>query len=155
MDDKDYYSVLNNCWEKIRKEKKKNKHKAIEIFVFGVFWFSENKKDLPGLILKFKDSKIHPDFFAKAKGWEINQGEKSIEMYLKNINHKDFFIKIINLIITKIYFEKLTDNESIQVFFKELNLAKDFFENEDLPKKLKQASQIGLFGEIHILSNNR
>lgn len=153
MDDKDYYSVLNNCWEKIRREKKKNKHKAIEIFVFGVFWFSENKKDLPGLILKFKDSKIHPDFFAKAKGWEINQGEKSIEMYLKNINHKDFFIKIINLIITKIYFEKLTDNESIQVFFKELNLAKDFFENEDLPKKLKQASQIGLFGEIHILSN--
>ena len=152
MEDKDYYSVLNNHWKKIRLEKEKNKHKAMEIFVFGVFWFSENKNDLPGLILKLDNNKIHKSFFTKTKSWEINQGEKSIEMYLKNRNHKDFFIKIINLIITKIHFEKLSDNESIQLFFEELNLAKDFFEDEETPKKLKQESQIGLFGEIYILS---
>ncbi len=152
MEDKDYHSVLNNHWEKIRLEKEKNKHKAMEIFVFGVFWFSENKNDLPGLILKLEKNKVHKSFFTKAKGWEINQGEKSIEMYLKNKNHKDFFIKIINLIIAKIYFEKLSENESIQVFFEELNLAKDFFEDEEVLKKLKQESQIGLFGEIYILS---
>jgi len=107
---------------------------------------------LPGLILKLNNNKINKSFFTKAKGWEIHQGDQSIKMYLKNKNHKEFFIKIINLIITKIYFEKLSDNESIQLFFEELNLAKDFFEDEGNPKKLKQESQIGLFGEIYILS---
>ena len=43
MEDKDYYSVLNSHWKKIRLEKEKNKHKAMEIFVFGVFWFSERR----------------------------------------------------------------------------------------------------------------
>jgi len=152
MEDKDYYNVLNNYWKKIKLEKEKNKHKGIEIFVFGIFWFSENKHDLPGLILKLNNNKIHKSFFTKAKGWEIHQGEKSIEMYLKNKNYKDFFIKIINLIITKIYFEKLSDDESIQLFFDELHQAKDFFEDEGTPKKLKQESQIGLFGEMYILS---
>ena len=148
----DYYTVLNNCWKKIRLEKEKNKNEAIEIFVFGNFWFSENKHGLPGLVLKLNNNKIHKSFFTKAKGWKITQGEKSIEMYLNNKNHKDFFIKIVNLIITKIYFQKLSGNESIQLFFEELNLAKDFFEDEGAPKKLKQESQIGLFGEIYILS---
>ena len=113
----DYYSVLNNYWEKIKIEKIKNTHKAIEIFVFGNFWFSENKYNLPGLIIKLKNNKIHKSFLTKAKGWEINQGEKTIEMYLNNKNHKEFFIKVINLIITKIYFEKLSDDKSIEVFF--------------------------------------
>ena len=152
MEEEHYYSVLNNYWNKIRLEKEKNKHKAVKIFVFGNFWFSTNKYDLPGLILQVDNNKIHKNFFTKAKGWDIVQGEKSIEMYLNNISHKDFFIKIINLIITKIYFEKLSENESIKVFFEELNLAKDFFEDEGAPKKLKQESQIGLFGEIYILS---
>tara|TARA_B110000503_G_C7115092_1_gene399990 strand:+ start:689 stop:1666 length:978 start_codon:yes stop_codon:yes gene_type:complete len=149
----DYYSVLNNYWEKIKIEKTKNTHKAIEIFVFGNFWFSENKNNLPGLIIKLNNNKIHKSFLTKAKGWEINQGEKTIEMYLNNKNHKDFFIKVINLIITKIYFEKLSDDKSIEVFFEELNLAKDFFEDEGMPKKLKEVSQIGLFGEINTLNN--
>ena len=152
MEANDYYGILNNHWEKIKLEKKKNKHKAIEIFVFGKFWFSENKYDLPGLIIKLDNNKIHKSFFTKAKGWEINRGEKSIEMYLNNKSHEDFFIKVINLIITKIYFEKLSDDKSIQVFFEELNLAKDFFEDEGIPKKLKLESQIGLFGEIYTLS---
>ena len=29
MEDKDYHSVLNNHWEKIRLEKEKNKHKSL------------------------------------------------------------------------------------------------------------------------------
>jgi len=152
MEVNDYYSMLNNHWEKIKVEKDKNKHKAVEIFVFGNFWLSENKYHLPGLIIKINNNKINKSFFTKAKGWEISRGEKSIEMYLNNKMYKDFFKKIINLIITKIYFEKLSEDKSIQVFFEELNLAKDFFENESGPKKLKLESQIGLFGEIYTLS---
>jgi len=150
----DYYTDLNNFWKKIRKEKEKenNKNKIVEIFVHGKFWFTENKYGLPGLRIKLDQNKINSNFLIKAKGWTILEGEKIIEMYLNNKNHNDFFIKIINLIITKIYLEKLSDTESIKVFFEELNLAKDFFEDEGVPKKLNIAEQIGLFGEIYVLS---
>ena len=49
MEVNDYYSVLNNCWKKIRQEKKKRKNNAIEILVFRKFLFSEKKNEMPAL----------------------------------------------------------------------------------------------------------
>ena len=72
-------------------------------------------------------------------------------MSVNEDKYKDFFVKLINLILIKVYLEKLNGEKSINCFLKNLIFAKDFFEEENVPRKLTAEEQIGLFGEIQIL----
>ncbi len=149
----DYYTKLGKLWKKLNLLRKEDKNKSVEILAFDNFWYTINKKDLPGIRIKLKNTqKVSENIFPKAKGWEIVFGSNVIEMYLNNKNHEDFFIKIVNLIIAKIYLNKLSGLKSIQLFFEELNSGKNFFEDEDLPRKLTKESEIGLYGEVYVLS---
>ena len=73
-------------------------------------------------------------------------------MSLKKKEYNEFFRDITNLILTKIYLNKLHKEESINFFFKNLLFAKNFFDGEELPKPLSSEKETGLFGELIILS---
>ena len=73
-------------------------------------------------------------------------------MSLKKKEYNEFFRDITNLILTKIYLNKLHNEESINFFFKNLLFAKNFFDGEELPKPLSSEKETGLFGELIILS---
>ena len=89
--------------------------------------------------------------FPKAKGWNFYLHNNKIVMNVNQEKYKDFFVKLINLILMKIYLENLSGEKSINCFLKNLFFAKDFFEEENVPRKLTIEEQIGLFGEIKIL----
>ena len=48
--------------------------------------------------------------------------------------------------------QNLTGKESTKCFLENLISAKDFFEDDNAPRKLTKESQIGLYGEVHVLS---
>ena len=77
--------------------------------------------------------------------------DKTILMSLKNNEYNDFFRDIVNLILTKINQEKINQEKSVD-FFKHLLSAKNFFDSDALPKHLSVEKEIGLFGELIILS---
>ena len=151
MSEKDYHKKLDDIWQKLTLEKIK-KEKSVEILVYDKFWFSINQNDLPGVRIRLNSNeKVDQRIIPLAKGWEFKIENNIIEMYIKNSIHKDFFFTVINLIIAKIYFKELKGTKSIQLFLLELYSGKDFFEEENVPKKLTIEKQIGLFGEIQTL----
>jgi|TARA_Y100000294_G_C8521983_1_gene323281 hypothetical protein len=153
MKSTEFLAQLIKSWEKVNNLRKEEKNKPVEIKAFNEFWFTIDNNNYPGLRIKLdQNSKFQTKNIPKAKGWGIFTGKNLIEMHLSNKNHIEFFIKIVNLIITKIFIEKISGDKSIECFFENLISAKDFFEDENIPKKLTPESQIGLFGEIFVLS---
>jgi len=73
-------------------------------------------------------------------------------MSVNDQKYSEFFIKLINLIITKTFLEGFVDKKSVKCFLENLISAKDFFEDDNAPRKLTKESQIGLFGEVYVLS---
>ena len=59
-------------------------------------------------------------------------------MSLKNNAYKDFFRELINLILIKIYLEKINQEKSVDFFWKTHFYQQNFFEEKKcLPKNLQ------------------
>lgn len=153
MDFTKFQNKLNKAWEEIldKKEIDENYEKGAQVKAHDIYWFTLNKNNLPGVIIKENNHKINLSKFPKAKGWNFYFTSSEIKMNVNEEKYKDFFIKLINLILTKIYLENLSGEKSINCFLKNLIFAKDFFEEENVPRKLTTEEQIGLFGEIKTL----
>ena len=69
-----------------------------------------------------KDSKINIKTlkFPKGKGWNFTESENKIIMNVNEEKYKDFFVKLINLILTKIFLENLIGEKSIKCFLEKL-----------------------------------
>ncbi len=154
MDIAKFQSKLNKAWKEILDKKKTDSkyEKGAQVKAHDDYWLTLNKNNLPGIIIKGDNQKINLNKFPKAKGWSFYFTNSEIKMNVNEEKYNDFFIKLINLILTKIYLEKLSGEKSINCFLKNLIFAKDFFEEENVPRKLSTEEQIGLFGEIQTLS---
>ena len=151
----DFQKQLNYSWKDLFKKKKEDK-KFIEsdiatIKAHDIYFFSIDKNSLPGVSINISHN-LNIGNFPKAKGWKVIGNKKKIEISVNNIIYIDFFIKLMNLILTKIYLKNLTEEKSVKCFLENLIFAKDFFEDDNAPRKLTKESQIGLYGEIHVLS---
>ena len=153
MKHEELQTKLDNAWIEIYKKRKED-----EKFLDGAavkahdnYWFTLNRNYLPGVIIKNKNLNIKNIKFPKAKGWSFVFQNNKIIMNVNEEKYKDFFIKLINLILVKIYLENLHDEKSLNCFLENLIFAKDFFDEENVPRKLTSEEQIGLFGEIQTL----
>ncbi len=153
MDFAKFQNKLDKAWKEIldKKETDDNYEKGAQVKAHDIYWFTLNKNNLPGVIIKINNQKINLSKFPKAKGWSFYFTNSEIKMNVNEEKYNDFFIKLINLILTKIYLENLSGEKSINCFLKNLIFAKDFFEEENVPRKLTTEEQIGLFGEIQTL----
>ncbi len=149
----EFQNKLDNAWIEIQ-----NKKEQDEEFLDGAavkahdnYWFTLNKNYLPGVIIKNEKINIKNIKFPKAKGWTFIFHNNKIIMSVNEDKYKDFFVKLINLILIKIYLENLNGQKSLNCFLENLFFAKDFFEEENVPRKLTIEEQIGLFGEIQTL----
>lgn len=152
----DFKNKIEKSWLQLYEKKKTDKKFQEEkagIKVYDNYWITLNKNNLPGIIIKL-DSKINIKTlkFPKGKGWNFTESENKIIMNVNEEKYKDFFVKLINLILTKIFLENLIGEKSIKCFLENLFSAKDFFEEENVPRKLTLENQIGLFGEVYVLS---
>lgn len=156
MDFIDYQKYLNNQWKQIEQRikddedfKKAGKGK---IRISEVFIITLDTNNTPGLLIVTNNTKkVDKDSIPQCKGWSIEIIDKNIIMTLKNNDFSDFFKDIVNLILTKIYLNDFNEQESIQYFFEELLSAKNFFDTEELPRRLSPEKETGLFGELIIL----
>lgn len=153
MNSIEFQKKLDNAWIEILNKRKKDENflEGAAVKAHDNYWFTLNKDYLPGIIIKVEELNIKNIKFPKAKGWSFNFHNKKITMTVNEDKYKDFFIKLINLILIKVYLEKLNGEKSINCFLKNLIFAKDFFEEENVPRKLTIEEQIGLFGEIQTL----
>ncbi len=153
MDAEKFHNKLNSAWKEIlnKREIDKKYEDGATVKAYEIYWFTLNKNNLPGIIIKIDNQKIDTSKFPKAKGWSFHFINNEIKMNVNDERYKDFFVKLINLILIKIYLENLKDKESVKCFLNNLISAKDFFEEENVPRKLTTEEQIGLFGEIQTL----
>jgi len=153
MDIVKFQNKLNKAWKEVldKKETDDNYEKGAQVKAHEDYWLTLNKNNLPGIIIKGNNKKVNLNKFPKAKGWSFYFTNSEIKMNVNEEKYKDFFVKLINLILTKIYLENLSGEKSINCFLKNLIFAKDFFEEENVPRKLTAEEQIGLFGEIKTL----
>ena len=153
MNSIEFQKKLDNAWIEILNKRKKDEKflEGAAVKAHDNYWFTLNKNYLPGIIINIEKLNIKNNKFPKAKGWSFNFHNKKITMSVNEDKYKDFFVKLINLILIKVYLEKLNGEKSINCFLKNLIFAKDFFEEENVPRKLTAEEQIGLFGEIQIL----
>ena len=156
MNTAEFQKKLNDAWiELIEKRKKDKKFEGEQagIKAYDNYWLTLNQNNLPGIIINLKEGhSFNFSKFPKGKGWNfINSGNK-ITMNVNEEKYKDFFIKLTNLILAKIYLENLIGEKSVKCFLENLFSAKDFFEEDNVPRKLTKESQIGLYGEIYVLS---
>jgi len=156
MNSLEFQKKLDNSWKELfvkRKKDKKFEGEQVKIKGHDNYWFTLNQSNLPGIIVNLKE--VHNLNFSKlpkAKGWNFINSNSKITMNVNEKKYRDFFIKLINLILTKIFLENLTGEKSVKCFFENLISAKDFFEDDNMPRKLTKESQIGLYGEVYILS---
>jgi hypothetical protein len=156
MNSLEFQKKLDNAWKELivkRKKDKKFEGEQAGIKAHDKYWFTLNQNNLPGIIIYLKEG--HNLNFAtlpKAKGWNFINSNTKITMNVNEEKYKDFFIKLINLILTKIFLENLTREKSVKCFLENLISAKDFFEDDNVPRKLAKESQIGLYGEVYVLS---
>lgn len=146
---------LENKWYKLIDRTTNNESyvRGGEIKAHGQFWFITNNKHLPGLEIRIeKNIKIDPKLLPQARNWSVNFLDDRVIMELKKTEYQEIFIKTINLIITVIILKKIKAEEEIKEFLSILNDYKEFFEDIYGPKPLKPEAQLGLFGEITILS---
>ena len=152
----EYQSFLNNQWKKLDKrilEEEQEKKAKVKIRISDEFLITLNTSGLPGLFIEANNTKkVDRDNIPNCKGWNIEVIGSQIVMSLKKKEYNEFFRDITNLILTKIYLNKLHKEESINFFFKNLLFAKNFFDGEELPKPLSSEKETGLFGELIILS---
>jgi hypothetical protein len=150
----EYQSFLNDQWKKLDKRiLEEEQEKKAKIRISDEFLFTLNTSGLPGLFIEANNTKkIDRDNIPNCKGWNIEVIDSQIVMSLKNREYNEFFRDITNLILTKIYLNKLHKDESINFFFKNLLFAKNFFDGEELPRPLSSEKETGLFGELIILS---
>ena len=151
----EFQKQLNYSWNDLFKKKEEDK-KFIEsdiatIKAHNIYFFTINKNSLPGVLLNISNN-LNVNSLPKARGWKIIGNNKRIEISVNNTMYADFFIKLMNLILTKIYLKNLTGQKSVKCFLDNLISAKDFFEDDNAPRKLTKESQIGLFGEVYVLS---
>ena len=153
MNSIEFQKKLDNAWIEILNKRKKDEKflEGAAVKAHDNYWFTLNKNYLPVIIINIEKLNIKNNKFPKAKGWSFNFHNKKITMSVNEDKYKDFFVKLINLILIKVYLEKLNGEKSINCFLKNLIFAKDFFEEENVPRKLTAEEQIGLFGEIQIL----
>ncbi len=152
----EYQSFLNDQWKKLDKrilEEEQEKKAKVKIRISDEFLITLNTSGLPGLFIEANNTKkVDRDNIPNCKGWNIEVIGSQIVMSLKKKEYNEFFRDITNLILTKIYLNKLHKEESINFFFKNLLFAKNFFDGEELPKPLSSEKETGLFGELIILS---
>mgnify|MGYP001303567867 CR=1 FL=1 len=157
MDFVEYQKELNFKWSQLEKKieededfKKAGKGK---IRISEEFLFTLDTSNHSGLLIISNNiKKINKSIIPECKGWKIEIYDEQIIMSLKSKEYNDFFRDIINLILTKIYLNKLQKEESIKFFFNDLISAKNFFDSESLPKKLSPESETGLLGELYLLT---
>jgi hypothetical protein len=156
MNSLEFQKKLHSAWNELlskRKIDKKFEDEKVQVKAYDRYWFTLNKNNLPGVIIDFKNiDTISSLKLPKAKGWVIIKINNKILMSVNEEKYSDFFIKLINLIVTKIFLESLINKKSIICFLDNLISAKNFFEDGNAPRKLTKESQIGLYGEIYVLS---
>lgn len=156
MNSLEFQKKLHSAWNELlskRKIDKKFEDEKVQVKAYDRYWFTLNKNNLPGVVIDFKNiDTISSLKLPKAKGWVIIKINNKILMSVNEEKYSDFFIKLINLIVTKIFLESLIDKKSIICFLDNLISAKNFFEDGNAPRKLTKESQIGLYGEIYVLS---
>ena len=110
MDFTKFQNKLDKAWKEIldKKETDDNYEKGAQVKAHDIYWFTLNKNDLPGVIIKINNQKINLSKFPKAKGWSFYFTNSEIKMNVNEEKYNDFFIKLINLILTKIYLENLS-----------------------------------------------
>ena len=146
---------LQEKWDKLIDRTTNNK-----IFVSGgeikahdQFWFITNNNHLPGLEIRLEQNiKIDSKSLPQARNWTIKTLDNRIIMELKREEYQEIFIKTLNLILTIVILKKIESEKSIKKFLSILNEYKEFFEDEHGPRPLKLEAQLGLYGEIFILS---
>tara|TARA_Y100000389_G_C17372806_1_gene469953 strand:- start:49 stop:1035 length:987 start_codon:yes stop_codon:yes gene_type:complete len=146
---------LQEKWDKLIDRTTNNKSfvSGGEIKAHDQFWFITNNNHLPGLEIRLKQNiKIDTKLLPQARNWTVKTLGNKIIMELKREEYQEIFIKTLNLILTIIILKKIESEESIKKFLSILNDYKEFFEEEHLPRPLKLEAQLGLFGEIFILS---
>ena len=152
----EYQSFLNDQWEKLDKrilEDEQEKKAKVKIRISDEFLITLDISGLPGLFIEINNTKkFDRDNIPNCKGWNIEVIDSQVVMSLKNKEYNNFFRDITNLILVKIYLNKLHKEESINFFFKNLLSAKNFFDNEESPKPLSSEKETGLFGELIILN---
>ena len=156
MNSLEFQKKLHSAWNELlskRKIDKKFEDEKVQVKAYDRYWFTLNKNNLPGVVIDFKNiDTISSLKLPKAKGWVIIKINNKILMSVNEEKYSDFFIKLINLIVTKIFLESLINKKSIICFLDNLISAKNFFEDGNAPRKLTKESQIGLYGEIYVLS---
>ncbi len=156
MNASEFQKKLDVSWAELIEKKKKDikfDGEQAGIKVYKNYWFTLNKKNLPGIIINLDQGyNSGSTKFPKGKGWSFVISKNKILMNVNEEKYKEFFIKLINLILKKIFLEKLNGEKSIKCFLNNLFSAKDFFEEDNVPRKLTIEKQIGLFGELYVLS---
>jgi len=151
-----FQKKLDSAWIELlskRKIDKKFEGEKAQVKAYDRYWFTLNQNNLPGVIIDLKNiDTISSIKLPKAKGWIFIKVKNKILMSVNEEKYSDFFIKLINLIITKNFLESLIDKKSVKCFLENLISAKDFFEDNNAPRKLTKESQIGLYGEVYVLS---
>ena len=153
MNSIEFQKKLDSAWKEIYLKIKKDEkfEEGALVKAYKNYWFTLDKNYLPGIIIFINKFSIKKITFPKARGWNFILSKDKVRMYVKEEKYKDFFVKLINLILIKIHLEKLIDEKSVICFLENLISAKDFFEEDNVPRKLTLEEQIGLFGEIHVL----
>jgi len=156
MNSTKFQKKLDDAWKEVIVKTKKDKKfegEKVGIKAYDIYWFTLNKSHLPGIIIYIKEEhNLNFSNFPKAKGWNFINTKGKIIMNVNEKKYKDFFLKLINLILTKIFLENLIGEKSVKCFLENLISAKDFFEEDNVPRKLTKENQIGLYGEVYVLS---
>ena len=156
MNSAKFQKKLDDAWKEVIVKTKKDKKfegEKVGIKAYDNYWFTLNQSHLPGIIIYLKEGhNLNFSNFPKAKGWNFINTKSKITMNVNEKKYKDFFLKLINLILTKIFLENLIGEKSVKCFLENLISAKDFFEEDNVPRKLTKENQIGLYGEVYVLS---
>jgi len=156
MDAIELQKKLADAWQELSIKRKKDKNfdeKQAGIKAYDKYWFTLNQNSLPGVIINLdQDNIFNINKLPKARGWSFLHNNNKIIMSINEEKYKDFFFKLITLILTKIHLQNLIGEKSVKCFLDNLISAKDFFEDDNSPRKFTKESQIGLFGEVHVLS---
>ena len=125
MNSIEFQKKLDNAWIEILNKRKKDEKflEGAAVKAHDNYWFTLNKNYLPGIIINIEKLNIKNNKFPKAKGWSFNFHNKKITMSVNEDKYKDFFVKLINLILIKVYLEKLNGEKSINCFLKNLIFA--------------------------------
>lgn len=158
MNSEEFNNRLANCWEQL--EKKISTDQAFidagkgKIKAFENFWFFLNTEKTPGLEINAETKiKVLQKDIIESKTWKIDIENNIFRMTLKNYEYNEFFKKIINLVITKIFLNGYKSEKSINCFLENLAEAKNFFEDEKKISFLSKESQIGLIGELILIKD--